>query len=202
MRDKFGRFMKGHTISIATKKKMSKAKKGNSNGFQKGQEAWNKDEKMPYKSRPYQKGKPAWNKGQELPALSLKHRLKISKSHKKIAHKCHFWKGGITPLHFAIRNCFEYRQWRDKIFQQDNYICVECGQVGGSLEAHHSDKTFAELFAEFLQEYNQFSPHEDIDTLVRLAMKWQPFWTAEGETLCENCHNKKKRRANHEANRL
>ena len=134
--------------------------------------------------------------------VSIKTRKKISKARlgikpsietrKKMSlHKGserYNWKG-TTPLVEQIRKCFEYRQWRDKIFQRDNYTCVECGQVGGSLEAHHSEKSFNELFTEFLQEYDQFSPYEDIDTLVRLAMKWHPFWTAEGKTLCKDCHN-------------
>ena len=102
------------------------------------------------------------------------------------------WKGGITPIHQAIRICFEYRQWRISIFQQDNYTCQKCGLRNGCgkaicLEAHHT-KEFTILLAEFLQEYDQFSPYEDQHTLLRLATKWQPFWTAEGETLCRDCH--------------
>ena len=99
------------------------------------------------------------------------------------------WQGGITPLHQAIRNLPEYNEWRDKIYQRDNYTCQNCGsQKSGTFNAHHSDKSFSELLAEFLQEYNQFSPFEDQHTLLRLAMKWQPFWTARGETLCKECH--------------
>jgi len=98
------------------------------------------------------------------------------------------WQGGITPLRERIRKLPEYNQWRSDIFQRDNWTCVECEQVGKRLHAHHSKKSFSELLQEFLQEYNQFSPYEDKDTLVRLAMKWQPFWTAEGITLCKACH--------------
>lgn len=102
------------------------------------------------------------------------------------------WKGGITLIHQAIRNCFEYKQWRSDVFQRDNYTCQRCGLHNGCgkaviLEAHHI-KEFAILLAEFLQEYDQFSPYEDQHTLLRLATKWQPFWTAEGETLCRDCH--------------
>lgn len=102
------------------------------------------------------------------------------------------WKGGIAPLSVRIRNLAECHQWRTAIFQRDDYTCQKCGLHSGCgkavrLEAHHI-KEFTILLAEFLQEYNQFSPYEDIDTLVRLAIKWQPFWDAEGETLCEDCH--------------
>lgn len=107
------------------------------------------------------------------------------------------WKGGITPLVVAIRKLLEYKQWREAVFERDNYICQDCGICSEKenrvyLNAHHR-KAFYIILAEFLQEYNQFSPYEDRDTLVRLAMKWQPFWDiSKGETLCEDCHNKTK----------
>ena len=102
------------------------------------------------------------------------------------------WQGGISSLKNRINACFEYKQWRTKIFTRDNFTCQECGnQKSGIFEAHHSEESFAELLTEFLKEYNQFSPYEDQDTLVRLATKWQPFWDAEGETLCEDCHKEK-----------
>ena len=102
------------------------------------------------------------------------------------------WKGGITPLYDKIRRLPEYKEWRTSIYERDNYTCQKCGsQKSGTFNAHHNDKQFIELFREFLQEYNQFSPFEDQHTLLRLAMKWQPFWTAEGITYCDNCHTLK-----------
>ena len=104
------------------------------------------------------------------------------------------WKGGITPLYEAIRKLPEYKEWRTRIFRGDKYTCQKCPESHNNynktiqLEAHHSEKSFSELLAEFLQEYNQFSPYEDQHILLRLAMKWQPFWTAKGETLCKDCH--------------
>jgi hypothetical protein len=70
-------------------------------------------------------------------------------------------------------------------------ICnKEIGQIGGNLEAHHIKK-FSILLAEFLSFYNQFSPIEDKETLVRLAISYEPFWDIiNGKTLCEKCHNK------------
>lgn len=42
----------------------------------------------------------------------------------------------------------------------------------------------------FLQEYNQFSPMEDIETLARLATNYKSFWEINnGKTLCKDCHN-------------
>ena len=105
------------------------------------------------------------------------------------------WQGSITPLHQAIRNCFEYKQWRNALFTRDNYTCQKCGSKE-NIETHHSEKSFNELFMEFLQAYDQFSPFEDQDTLLRLAVKWQPFWTAEGETLCGKCHRELNKKIN------
>lgn len=163
-------FKKGYKVSIAIKKKMSKAKKGNITGFQKGFTPWNKGKKIPFKSRPYQEGKPTWNKGKSLPPLSLKCRLKMSKSHKKIAHKCHFWRGGITSLNLAIRNRVEYKQWREAVFTRDNWTCQECGARSKKncyirIEAHHI-KPFA--------------------TFPELRFKID-----NGKTLCKKCHDKK-----------
>jgi hypothetical protein len=47
------------------------------------------------------------------------------------------WKGGITPIHIAIRNSEEARKWRKAVFGRDNYTCVECGTKGGYLVADH-----------------------------------------------------------------
>ena len=109
------------------------------------------------------------------------------------------WKGGITPLVNLIRGIKEYYNWRTQVFKRDNFICQECGQKSiGNLEAHHI-KPFAELLSEFLKEYNQFSPIEDKETLLRLAMKYKLFWNINnGKTLCEDCHKliRKKRRNN------
>ncbi len=35
------------------------------------------------------------------------------------------------------RNCPEYKEWRQKIFERDNYVCRMCYQSGSKLEAHH-----------------------------------------------------------------
>ena len=87
-----------------------------------------------------------------------------------------------------IRSLSEYKQWRFEVFERDDYTCQECFKRGCYLEAHHK-KQFAKLFAEFLKEYDQFSPLEDKETLVRLAIKYKPFWDiTNGQTLCKDCH--------------
>lgn len=93
------------------------------------------------------------------------------------------WKGGITPLTQQIRHCFRYRQWRSDIFTRDNFTCVICGKWGGTLNADHHPKTFAEIF-------HQYKPKTLEETLL-----FEEFWNINnGRTLCEKCHklNKKK----------
>jgi len=54
------------------------------------------------------------------------------------------WKGGITPERLKIWKSPEYKKWRLKVFERNNYTCQISGQVGGELVAHHLDN-----FAEF-----------------------------------------------------
>jgi 5-methylcytosine-specific restriction endonuclease McrA len=35
------------------------------------------------------------------------------------------------------RQTLQYKEWRTKVFQRDEYTCQHCGQVGGELNAHH-----------------------------------------------------------------
>lgn len=99
---------------------------------------------------------------------------------------------GTTVIYDLIRKLSLYLTWRLDIFKRDNYTCQECNIRGGHLHAHHDKIKFSELLKEFLQEYNQFSPIEDKETLIRLAINWKPFWDlSNGKTICENCHKEK-----------
>lgn len=96
---------------------------------------------------------------------------------------------GRTPLNQKIRGCQEYNNWRIQVFLKDKRTCQECGEKKRDLEAHHI-KEFHIIFNEFLQTYNQFSPAEDKETLLKLAITYQPFWDINnGQTLCEDCHD-------------
>ena len=100
------------------------------------------------------------------------------------------YKGGISTLYGLIKVLDEYKIWRKSIFQRDNYTCQDCGQVGGEIHSHHK-KLFYIILREFLQEYNQFSPIEEKEILVRLAITYSPFWDIDnGITLCKECHKK------------
>ncbi len=95
--------------------------------------------------------------------------------------KCHFWKGGITPIKRQIRNSFRYRQWRSDIFTRDNFTCVLCGKRGGWIEADHYPKKFSDILKE-----------NNIKT-VEQALLCEELWNINnGRTLCKDCHNKTK----------
>lgn len=72
------------------------------------------------------------------------------------------WKGGITSSVMKIRNSKKMKEWRESVFERDNYTCQACGQIGGKLHADHV-MPFS-LFPELI------------------------FDTLNGRTLCVDCH--------------
>ena len=111
------------------------------------------------------------------------------KSCSKKGMRTHLWKGGITPLARMIRGLLEMKKWKIQVFNRDNYTCQECGIRGKKIEAHHKQE-FSRIFECFLKECNPLSPIDDKDTLIKLAIKYKPFWDINnGKTLCKNCHN-------------
>lgn len=72
------------------------------------------------------------------------------------------WKGGVSAINTLIRQTPEYKIWRKKVFERDNYTCRCCSQYGGDLEAHH---------------IAHFAVHESLR-----------FDVNNGLTLCVECH--------------
>jgi hypothetical protein len=72
------------------------------------------------------------------------------------------WKGVITPINEKIRKSNEYKEWREKVYERDNYTCIFCGYRGNKLSVDHI-KPFS-LFPE-----------------LRLDI-------SNGRTLCQECH--------------
>ena len=71
------------------------------------------------------------------------------------------------------RECKEYANWRLNVFKRDNFTCVNCGKVGGELNAHH------------IKEYSKYP---------KLRYK-----VSNGVTLCVECHrnlHKERRKIN------
>lgn len=58
----------------------------------------------------------------------------------------------------------EYREWRKTVFKRDNYTCIECKQIGGSLQADH------------IKPYCNYP-----------SLRYE---ISNGRTLCKNCHLK------------
>lgn len=106
--------------------KMSKAMKGNINGFKKGEKCknWNgikKGDKIALNKH--------WN---------IKDTSKMSKSHK--GKKNPNWKGGIWLSKLKVYTHYknsEYKTWRERVFRRDNYTCQECRIRGVFLHPHH-----------------------------------------------------------------
>ena len=104
--------------------------------------------------------------------------------------KNYHWKGGYGTLAHRIRQLQESRDLRINCFIKNSHTCQECFQKGGKIEAHHI-KAFSIIFREFLKQYSQFSPIEDKETLLRLAVSYEPFWNINNvKTLCKSCHEK------------
>lgn len=178
-------FKKGHKHSKETLLKISNSMKGknlgNTNGFKKGQKVrlglsapWAKNNPQVFK-----KGQKPHNFGTSkilernclqcavsfLPKNYKNNRKFCSKKCNKEFYKGeknNMWKGGITPINQKIRTSKEYKDWRIKVFERDNYTCQECNSRGVTLNADHI-KPFA------------YYPE------LRLVIE-------NGRTLCVPCH--------------
>lgn len=121
--------------------------------------------------------------------ITDEHRINLVKSHIGKIHSGSFkkghimkgklsgnWRGGITKLSSRIRNSERYKNWRKSIFERDNYTCVDCGIIGGKLNADH-----IQPFSYLMKLYSVKS-FED-------AMVTSYLWIlANGRTLCLECH--------------
>jgi len=85
------------------------------------------------------------------------------------------WKGGITPENHKIRTSREYKEWRTKIFERDNYVCQECGIKGGWHKELNKKIT---LNADHIKPFALFPKLR--------------FEVSNGRTMCIKCHRKTK----------
>ena len=82
----------------------------------------------------FKKGTVPWNKGLHHSAAS---KLKMRKARlgKYIGAKHPQWKGGVSRNKHSLSSP-QYKEWRESVFQRDDYRCQNCGERG-FLEAHH-----------------------------------------------------------------
>lgn len=108
------------------------------------------------------------------PSKKPENRKKIRES--RLGEKSHFWKGGITPLRVQIYHLPEYREWRKKVFERDNYTCKVCGHRGGDIEADH------------IKSFSLIKFENNIVT-TKDAVQCKELWDINnGRTLCKKCH--------------
>lgn len=89
------------------------------------------------------------------------------------------WRGGITSLRNRLYKSVQWKNWRDEIFERDNWKCQICGEKG-YLEAHHIIEFC------FLIDKNKIKNYEE-------GIKCDELWNiGNGVTLCKKCHNKTK----------
>lgn len=107
-----------------------------------------------------------WRKGIPLSKEHREYLRKISIEQKRFCGESSpQWEGGITPENRALRGTSAYRQWREAVYERDNYTCQHCGDSrGGNLNPHHK-KSWADF------------PELRFDV-------------ANGITVCEPCHKK------------
>lgn len=92
---------------------------------------------------------------------------KFSEAHRQalsVAQLKYRDKIGRKKCRSRIRKCVKCYVWRALVFKRDNWICQDCGQRGGLLEAHH-----IKGWAKYPKLRHRLS---------------------NGQTLCKECHKK------------
>ncbi len=159
---------KGH--SDKSKQKMSETRKGKryfiATEFKKGIHPKTEIKKGQHLSpkTQFKKGHTPWSKGKHPEYLQ-------GRNHPA-------WKGG-KGLH--IYGFIQYKVWRSKVFERDNWTCQTCYKRGCYLEAHHIKRSVV-----IIDQYNLKTSRD--------AIKCKELWDINnGVTLCEDCHNLTKR---------
>lgn len=159
----------------------------------------NLGKKIPYKPRLKARGKIPWNKGLPMTELA-KAKLSEAKKGKKAPwmngnqnitgsknpnyqktgeeHPC--WREEKKrPFYKSVRELYQYKNWRTKVFERDRYSCIFCKEKGIELNSDHYPKRFIDIMREY-----------DIQTLEQ-ARACEELWdTNNGRTLCVQCHRK------------
>lgn len=154
-----------------------------------GRVPWNKGKKV---------GIPSWNSGKikkDTRICLLCNNAFITESYQKkvycsrvcsnrhrVALGFHHWyKGGVTPLNFAVRSSIEYQRWRKSILERDGFRCQLCDSESktGSFKLMHVDHIVP---LSFLLKENGIKSIEEAKTCEKL------FDLKNGRVLCIDCH--------------
>ncbi len=114
--------------------------------------------------------------------LETKKKISESRKGKAIGRKNVNWKGGVTSIKSLVRNLPEYSEWRNGVFERDNYTCYKCGKRGVYLEADHYPVLFAKLLQETINLYGKN---------IEKIRKYEPLWDINnGRTVCKKDHKR------------
>jgi len=128
-------------------------------------------------------------KGRSTSRKGIKHtkeaKIKMRRIAKRYSGKNHYcWKGGVSTLAVKIRKSCYYKDWREAVFERDNYTCQDCGISNTYLIAHH-EKEFSKIL-----EDNNIKNFKD-------ALACDELWDINnGKTVCEKCHKKRHPKVN------
>ena len=158
--------MKGHSHSLEHNRKVGDALRGIPKSKQMIENFKKAHQTETYKEKiaNYWTKEKRKERGEKIIGRKHSKETRIKMSNRMKREKNPNWKGGITPSMEEIRDCVEYKLWRESVFERDNFTCIWCGQRGGRLEADHV-KSFADYPA------------------LRFAID-------NGRTLCKECHKK------------
>lgn len=164
-----GHHRKGATFSMpkSAREKIRLAQLGEGNSMH-GRTPWNKGKTGVYSDEQIKRIKEA----RANQVVTDIHRNNISKSLKK-AYESGVRSGKNSVFYIdgrsrknSFKNSFEYRNWRKKVFERDDYECQNCNVRGGELHADHILPK--SVFPELIYELDN------------------------GRTLCVDCHRKTK----------
>ena len=128
------------------------------------------------------KDSPSWNGGKiEKTCLFCGKKYSVfyyrKDESKYCSRKCHSTDYlHTTPIKHSVRHSDKYKQWRQNIFERDNYTCQQCGQRGGNIVADHIEAFSLLWISNNIETFNE-------------ALLCNELWNLDnGRTLCNKCH--------------